>query len=62
MVSSKEGRVRVEGLEFPEDFPAGKYTLVIRNASERGIGDFAQLEIEMVIQAEVVNKQPNKKK
>ena len=31
IISSLNGIARVEGLEFPDDFPIGRYTVMIKN-------------------------------
>jgi len=40
----------VNDLEFPEDFPPGKYTIQVSDASQV-IGTFAPLALELMIYA-----------
>jgi hypothetical protein len=65
LVANKEGRVQVMGLEYPEDFPPGKYFFVIENGSSASVpGNFDKLEIEANILAvgglEALKKQKKK--
>lgn len=39
----------MEGLEYPEDFPAGKYYYVISNLNDNCIGSFEDVEIELIV-------------
>ncbi|CAD8176448.1 unnamed protein product [Paramecium pentaurelia] len=62
IVETKEGMVRIENLEYPEDFPPGKYYYVISNKSTNSIGEFVPIEIEVIINPEGGLKQQPKKK
>ncbi|KAM3127088.1 hypothetical protein pb186bvf_020824 [Paramecium bursaria] len=61
IVESKNGAVRVEFLEYPEDFPPGKYFYVIQKNSPHAIGQFQPCEIELNINPEGGTQQKKKK-
>jgi hypothetical protein len=49
VLHNSEGRVLLSALEYPEDFPPGKYYYLVENESAKVPGAFDKLEIEVNI-------------
>lgn len=49
-MANQNGRIVVQDLEFPEDFPAGRYTLQVTSASQV-IGSFDTLLLDFMVYA-----------
>jgi len=43
------GKVIIKNLEYPEDFPAGKYTLIISDVTKEKLGEVQSEKIDILI-------------
>lgn len=62
VLSSIKGIARLEGLEFPDDFPIGRYTLVVNNAEDIFGTSIGKISFDLVINPQGGDDKKKKKK
>lgn len=62
LLSSVNGIARIEGLEYPDDFPVGRYTIVVSNQEEIFGTNIGKVSFDFVINPAGGDDKKKKKK